>query len=224
MTGVFSVLDDIIIAGCGANDTEAQQYHDLKLRKVLERCEERLITLNKEKQEIGLKEISSHGHVIAKDGVKIDDKKVKAINDMQPPTGVKRLCGMVQYMANFLPDLSTILKPIRDLTRKEKACHWSEDCEAAFQKIKKMLTETLVLAYFDPGKEIVLQVDSSKDGIVAVLLKYERPVEYASRSLTASERNCAQIEKEALSVLYGMERFDHYTYGRKVTIKIPYPN
>ena len=77
----------------------------------------------------------------------------KAVNDMQPPTdvlGVKR-CGMVQYMAKFLPDLLTIPGPIRELTRKEKAWHWSEDCEAAFQKIKKMVTETPVLAYFDPG-------------------------------------------------------------------------
>ena len=77
-----------------------------------------------------------------------------------------------------------------------------------------MLTETPVLAYFDPGKEVVLKVDSSKDGIGAVLLQDGRPVEYASRSLTASERNWAQIEKEALSVLYGLERFDQYTYGR----------
>ena len=61
-------------------------------------------------------------------------------------------------------------------------------------------------------------MDSSKDGIGAVLLQDGRPVEYASRSLTASERNWAQIEKEALSVLYGLERFDQYTYGRKVTI------
>ena len=56
----------------------------------------------------------------------IDDKKVKAVNDMQPPAdvlGVKRMCGMVQYMAKFLPDLSTIPGPIRELTRKEKALH-----------------------------------------------------------------------------------------------------
>ena len=123
MTGVFSVVHDIIIAGCGANDTEAKQDHDLKLRKVLERYEERHITLNKEKQEIGLKEISFHGHVITKDGVKIDDKKVKAINDMQPPTdvsGVKRLCGMVQYMAKFLPDLSTILDRSENLPARKR--------------------------------------------------------------------------------------------------------
>ena len=71
----------------------------------------------------------------------VDDKKVKAVNDMQPPTdvlGVKRLCGMVKYMAKFLPDLSTIPEPIGELNRKEKAWHWSEDCEAAFQKMKKI--------------------------------------------------------------------------------------
>lgn len=222
MTGVFSVVDDIIIAGCGENEVEAEQDHVLKLRKVLERCEERHIILNKEKPEIGLKEISFHGHVISRDGVKIDDKKVKAINDMQPPTdvsGIKRLCGMVQYMAKFLPDLSTIMEPLRELTRKDKPWHWSKDCEAAFQRIKMMLTKTLVLAYFDPGKEVVVQVDSSKDGIGAVLLQDGRPVEYASRSLTVSERNWAQIEKEASSVLYGLERFDQYTYGRNVTIQ-----
>ena len=62
----------------------------------------------------------------------------------------------------------------------------------------------------------MIQVDSSKHGIGAVLLQEGRPVEYASRALTrtASERNWAQIEKEAPSVLYGRERFDHYTYGR----------
>ena len=155
--------------------------------------------MNKEKQEIGLKEISFHGHIITKDGVKIDDKKIKAINDMQPPTDVsvvKRLCGMVQYMAKFLPDRSTILEPIRELTRKEKAWQWSEDCEAEFQKIKKMLTETPVLAYFDPRKEVVVHVDSSKDGIGAVLLQDGRPLEYASRSLTASVETGRRLRKK----------------------------
>ena len=62
----------------------------------------------------------------------------------------------------------------------------------------------------------MIQVDSSKHGIGAVLLQEGRPIEYASRALTPSERNWAQIEKEALSVLYGLERFDQYTYGRPV--------
>ena len=52
-----------------------------------------------------------------------------------------------------------------------------------------------------------------------MLLQEGRPIEYASRALTPSERNLAQIEKEALAVLYGLERFDQYAYGRAVTVQ-----
>nr|XP_034316278.1 uncharacterized protein K02A2.6-like [Crassostrea gigas] len=142
-----------------------------------------------------------------RDGVKIDDKKVKAINDMQSSTDVSGIRDCAAWFSTWRsssPDLSIIMEPLRELTRKDKAWYWSKDCEAAFQRIKMMLTQTPVLAYFDPGKEVVVQVDSSKDGIGVVLLQDGKPVEYASRSLTVSERNWAQIEKEALSVLNGL--------------------
>ena len=88
-----------------------------------------------------------------------------------------------------------------------------------FWHIKKNLSESPCLAYFDVSKEVVIQVDRSKHGIGAVLLQEGRPVEYASRALTPSERKWAQIESEALSVLYGLERFDQYTYGRPVKVE-----
>lgn len=73
--------------------------------------------------------------------------------------------------------------------------------------------------YFNPDLELTLQTDSSKDGLGAVLLQNGKPIEYASRSLTSAQRKWAQIEKEALSILFGLERFDQYTYGRKVIIE-----
>jgi hypothetical protein len=123
LDGVFSIVDDIIIAGCGDSEAEAKLDNERKLKSVIEKCAERNITLNEDKQEIGLTEINFHGHKITRDGVKVDDEKVKAIRNMPAPTdvsGVKRLCGMVQYMARFLPDLSSILEPIRVLTRKDQ--------------------------------------------------------------------------------------------------------
>ncbi|XP_062614646.1 uncharacterized protein K02A2.6-like [Saccostrea cucullata] len=221
LEGVFSIVDDIIIAGCGDSEEEAKRDNEFKIQKVFQRCEERHITLNKDKEESGLREISFHGHKISKDGVKVDESKVKAILDMPAPTdvsGIKRLCGMVQYMSKFLPDLSKVLEPLRLLTRKDQKWNWDSKCESAFQTLKHKLTETPVLAYFDPSKDVTPQVDSSKEGIGAVLLQDGKPVEYASRALTEAERKWAQIEKEALSVLYGLERFDQYTYGRKVFI------
>lgn len=81
------------------------------------------------------------------------------------------------------------------------------------------MTPAPVLAYFDPEKELTLQVDSSKDGLCAVLMQKGRPIEYAPRALTSSERKLALIEKEALAVLFCVQRFDQYTYGRQVTVE-----
>ena len=188
----------------------------------MKRCAEKNIVLNEDKQQTGLTEITFHGHRITKDGVKADEAKVEAIRDMPAPTdvaGVKRLCGMVQYMSRFLPDLAETIEPIRALKRKDTPFVWSMECENAFDTLKRNLSESPCLAYFDVSKEVVIQVDSSKHGIGAVLLQEGRPVEYASRALTPSERNWAQIEKEALSVLFGLERFDQYTYGRPVKVE-----
>ena len=76
-----------------------------------------------------------------------------------------------------------------------------------------------MLVYFDPDKELVLQVDSSKEGLGAALLQDGKPIEYASRALTSAERNWAQIEKETLAVVFGLERFDQYAYGRRIVIE-----
>ena len=96
---------------------------------------------------------------------------------------------------------------------------WSAECEEAFIKVKKKITEAPLLICFNPDKELVLQVDSSKDGLGAALLQDGKPIEYASRALTSAERNWAQIEKETFAVEIGLERFDQYTYGRKVVIE-----
>ena len=221
LDGVFPLADDIMVAGCGESFEEAERDNNDKLRNLRYRCNERNIVLNEEKQEIGLREISFHGHKITCEGVKASDDKIKAIIDMPSPTdvsGVKRFCGMVQYMSRFLPSLSATLEPIRALTRKHQPWNWSSECEDAFRKVKTQLTNTPVLAYFDPNVDLVLQTDSSKDGVGAVLLQKGKPIEYASRSLTDPQRRWAQIEKEALSVLFGLKRFDQYTYGRKVIV------
>jgi len=82
--------------------------------------------------------------------------------------------------------------------------------------VKQLLKQTDVSAIYDPDKDLVLHVDSSKDGLGADLLQDGHPLEFVSRS---AERNWAQIEKEALAVLFGLERFDQYTYGRPVIVE-----
>ena len=99
--------------------------------------------------------------------MKADEAKVQAICDMPAPTdvaGVKRLCGMAQYMSRFLPDLAEKIEPICALTQKNTPSVWSMECENGFDTLKRNLSESLRLAYFYVSKEVVIQVDSSKHG------------------------------------------------------------
>ena len=149
LEGVLSVVDDVVIAGCGQTVDEAQVDNQRKLTETLKRCAEKNIVLNEDKQQTGLTEIAFHGHRITKDGIKVDEAKVQAIRDMPKPVdgpGVRRLCGMTQYMSRFLPDLAETLEPIRALTRRDTPFVWSTECENAFVTLKKNLSESPCLA------------------------------------------------------------------------------
>lgn len=69
-----------------------------------------------------------------------------------------------------------------------------------------------MLAYFDPHKEVTVQVDASKNGLGATIMQEGRPGAYASKLLNSTEQNYAQIEKELYAVLFGCRRFHVYIY------------
>ena len=136
-----------------------------------------------------------------------------------PLHGFKRFCGMVQYLARFMPNLAQMLEPLRHLTKKEAVWNWNvKSLKIAVNSVERVITQPSVLTFYDQIADLLLQVDSSQDGLGAALFQNGHPVEHASRALTKTERSWAQIEKELLSVVCGLKRFDQYTYGRKVII------
>ena len=108
---------------------------------------------------------------------------------------------------------------MRDLTKNDVAWHWDKPQQESFDNLKKVLTSTPVLKFYDLNKEVTISVDASSKGLGAVLLQDKQPVAFASRALTETQTRYAQIERELLAVLYGCEKFHHYIYGRTVTIK-----
>ena len=101
------------------------------------------------------------GHKITTEGVQADQSKVEAILTMPAVTdvhGVKRFCGMIHYLSKFLPNIASDLQPIRELTRKHVDWNSSAECEEAFITVKKKITEAPLLFYFNPDKELGLQV------------------------------------------------------------------
>ena len=169
-----------------------------------------------------MQSISFLGHKITKNGLKIDEKKVEAITRMESPTdpaAVQRLQGMVTYLARFLPRLSEVMEPIRKLTHKDVEWEWKEEQENAMNEIKKLVTTAPVLAYYDPRKTLTIQCDASKSGLGAALMQDGQPIAFASRALTNTEQRYAQIEKEALAIVFALEKFHQYTFGRRIHIE-----
>ena len=185
------------------------------------------MTLNKDKCEINKSELRYMGHTLSKHGLKIDDMKVKAVRDAKPPTNaseVKSLLGLVGFCSKFIPNYATIAEPLRKLTRKHEPWVWAIEQQTAFEKLKECLTSAQVMAYYNPAAEETQVIcDGSPCGLGAILNQKQangemKPVAYASRTLTPVERRYSQTEREALAVLFAVERFRVYLYGTQFTV------
>lgn len=111
------------------------------------------------------------------------------------------------------------MEPIRRLTRKDAPWNWSSEQDQAFANMQRLVTEAPVLRYYDPSLDLTIQCDATQSGLGAALLQNGKPIEYASRSLTDTETRYAQIEKEMLAIVFSLERFNQYTFGRHVHIE-----
>ena len=217
LSGVEVVADDFVIVGFGDNEVDAHRSHDANLLAFIQRCEQSGVKLNANKMELRIPEVPFIGHVATADGLRVDPRKVRAINEMPRPTdvaAVQRLLGLTQYLAKFLPRLSDMTKPLRELTAKDVDFQWDEPQQTAFDALKAAVTNTPVLRYYNLEEEVTLQCDASQSGLGAALMQNGQPVAYASRALTSAETRYAQIEKELLAVLFACQRFDAYVYGR----------
>lgn len=222
LDGLLTVHDDMVIYGVGDTEEEATADHSANLKQFLQRCRERRVKLNKTKLKPQCKEIPYMGHLVTADGLKPDPGKIDAVRNMPKPKDVKavrRLCGFVNYLAKFLPRLSEVLEPIQQLTRKEVPWQWQHEHEAAFEKVKDLVTQAPLLKYYSPTEELTVQCDASEKGLGAALMQNGQPIAFASRGLTEPETRYAQIEKEMLAVVFALQKFDQYVCGRPVTIQ-----
>ena len=212
----LNISDDVIVFG------KTQAEHDAALQAVFRKFAEVNLTLNKKKCEFNKKSITFFGFVFSGQGISPDPKKVEAIKNAKPPTttsGVRSFLGMATYCAKFIPNFSDTSEPLRELTKKDAKFQWSERHEQSFNKIKELLASAKVMAYFDPNKETELVTDASPSGLSAILMQNtpgeedRRVVAYSSRALTDVERRYSQTEREALAIVWAVERLHLYLYG-----------
>ena len=174
------------------------------------------------KFELRAPEVQYVGHVISKDGLKVSPEKVRAIQEMPAPTdvaGVKRVLGLVQYLAKFIPNLSDVSDPLRILVKNDVQWHWNREQQQSFDELKRLVSTAPVLRFYNVDEPVTVSVDASSKGLGVVLLQNGQPVAYGSKALSETQKRYAQIEREMLAILYGCQKFDHYIYGRRVVIE-----
>ena len=129
-------------------------------------------------------------------------EKVAAIVEAPEPHNVGQLrafLGLVNYYGKFISQLSTLVHPLNQLLCKHARWRWTQGCRRAFKELKDRLASAEVLTHYDQGLPLKLDCDASAYGVGAVLSHTfpdwsERPIAYASRTLSAAEKNYAQIE------------------------------
>ena len=213
-------MDDILISGKDEED------HFKNLELVLQKLADLGLTLNVKKCKFFEKSIEYVGFILSENGIQTNPEKVKPVIDAPEPKNVTELqsfLGATNYYGKFIKDLSNMASPLYALLKKETPWSWGEEESKAMSMLKSRLTSTPVLCIYDKKLPLKLDCDASSYGVGAVLShvypdKSERPIAFASRTLTGSEKNYSQLDKEALSVIFGVNKFNQYLFGRKFSL------
>ena len=219
---LFVYMDDIVIYA------KSLEEHERKYNALIQRLQKANLKLQPDKCEFLKSEVTYLGHVISRDGVKPDPKKLEAVENFphpKTPKNIKQFLGLAGYYRRFIPNFSNLAKPLTNLLKNDTKFKWTSAQEDSFQTLKQKLCEEPVLQYPDFSKPFILTTDASGIAIGGILsqgeINKDRPVAYASRTLTDADKKRLKYdtyEKEALAIIYCVKHFRPYLYGRKFTL------
>ncbi|XP_017482654.1 PREDICTED: uncharacterized protein K02A2.6-like [Rhagoletis zephyria] len=204
--GVSVFLDDIKVTAPD-DDTHIQ-----RVEEVLKRLDHYNMHVNLEKSQFLKDSIEYCGYVISKEGIRRMSNKIQAIQNMKVPTNreeVRAFMGLVNYYGRFVKNLSDIVHPINRLLLDKVTWSFDKKCKVAFEEIKKQMQSNVILAHYDSKLPITLAVDASPIGVGAVLSHMyedgtERPIQFASQTLSKVQQRYSQLDKEAYAIIFGI--------------------
>ncbi|UYV79612.1 hypothetical protein LAZ67_18000031, partial [Cordylochernes scorpioides] len=218
-TMALCYLDDIVVYSKSFNE------HLHRLEIILQCLDKAELRLNPKKCLFGTKRIRVFGHLVDSKGIYPDPEKIEAIAKFPTPksiTDVRSFIGLCSYYRRFIENFAEKAAPLHEVLRKDNKFMWNSDQQDAFDSLKKALMSEPVLAYFEEQLPTELHTDASGYGIGAVLVQIndgkERPVGYASRTLSKAEKNYSTTERECLAAIWAINKFRPYLFGREFVI------
>ena len=203
----------------------------ITLERILFRIEEAGLTISGKKFACCVPALDLVGHVVCKEGRRVSQKKINKIESWPvptTPTGVRGFLGVCVYVRMFIKDFSTITAPLRKLTRKDSTWEWTEDCQEAFEELKRLVGRDITLKKLDYGPQaglIKLSVDSSNIAAGAVLTQedpqgLDRPVLYESIVFSKRESEYSQSKLELCGVAKVLKKLQTTLWGQHFQLRV----
>ncbi|OMO91869.1 reverse transcriptase [Corchorus capsularis] len=212
---VVVFIDDILIY------SKSDEEHENHLRIVLQTLRDKQLFAKFSKCEFWMRSVAFLGHVISKDGISVDPKKIEAVVNWPRPTNVtevRSFMGLAGYYRRFVEGFSRIAVPLTRLTQKRANFDWTEECEQSFQELKNRLVSAPVLTLPTDGGKFTIYSDASRKGLGCVLMQDGRVIAYASRQLKPYEQNYPTHDLELAAVVFALKIWRHYLYGESCEI------
>ena len=211
-------LDDIIIF------SETWEKHLQHIDDVLQRLDKSNFRIKLEKCQFAMETVKFLGHVVSKEGLKMDPEKVMKMRNSSKPRNIKelqRFLGLCNYYRKFVKNFAQITKPLYDLQTLPE-WNWNEHCNNSFDQLIKELTTEPIVSFPDFNQKFILETDASDYAIGAVLSQEingkSNVISYYSKVLSKHQRNYSVTEKECLAVVKAVQHFRQYLFGQQFKI------
>ena len=215
-------LDDILIF------SENEEEHTKHIKQIFARLQEAKLYAKLSKCQFSVKKTEFLGYIIEPGGITTDPRKVQTIVEWDTPRNIKDVQSFLRFAnfyRGFIKEYSKIVELLTNLTHKDKKFMWNPEAQRAFEELKQRFTESPILAFFDPEREVVIETDASDHTIASVISQPDdqgrlRPLAFYSKKLGPAECNYQIYEKELLAIVTALKEWCQYVEGNKRTVKV----
>jgi hypothetical protein len=206
--------------------------HLQHIKQTFKKCRRHGISLNPKKYHFVMHEGNLLGHIVSTRGIKIDPKRVNAIQMIDIPRNKKSIqsfIGRINFLRRFIPNFAKIIKLIMNMLKNDAKIKWKQEAKSSFERIKQALIEAHILISPDFSKDFLIFSFASEETIVVVLLQkneegYEQPISFFSKALRDAELKYNIMEKHAYALVKALKSFRVYILHSKIIAYVPSNN